>query len=67
MPYSSKKGQDGRSVLAGKEQNVVEHLDGVTEAIVVDKYLVYLRSASCVNYNNSLVGSYIIQQEDEIF
>ena len=62
-----KKGRGGRSVLAGKEQNVVEHLDGVTEAIVVDKYLVYLRSASCVNYNNSLVGSYIIQQEDEIF
>lgn len=62
-----KKGRDGRSVLAGKEQNVVDHLDGVTEAIVVDKYLVYLRSASCVNYNNSLVGSYIIQQEDEIF
>ena len=62
-----KKGRDGRSVLAGKEQKVVEHLDGVTEAIVVDKYLVYLRSASCVNYNNSLVGSYIIQQEDEIF
>ena len=59
-----KKGRDGRSVLAGKEQNVVDHLDGVTEAIVVDKYLVYLRSASCVNYNNSLVGSYIIQQED---
>ncbi len=67
MPHSFKEGQDGRSVLAGKEQKVVDHLDGVTEAIVVDKYLVYLRSASCVNYNNSLVGSYIIQQEDEIF
>ncbi|MFR5618545.1 MAG: hypothetical protein ACLTJ5_06760 [Clostridium sp.] len=39
--FLGEEGRDGRSVIAGKEQKVVEHLDGVTEAIVVDKYLVY--------------------------
>ena len=37
--------RSGRSVLAGKSKKVVDHLDGVKQAIVADEYLVYLRSA----------------------
>lgn len=62
-----KKGKDGRSIIAGVEEKVIDKLDGVTEVVVVNDYLVYIRSASCVNYNNNLSGIDATQEEDEIY
>lgn len=62
-----KKGKDGRSIIAGVEEKVIDKLDGVTEVVIANAYLVYIRSASCVNYNNNLSGIDVTQEEDEIY
>lgn len=61
------KGEDGRSLSAGKKENVVDQLNGVTSVGIVGDYVVYVRSALCVNYNNHVVSIRDTQENDEIF
>ena len=62
-----KKGDDGRSIIAGEDEKITDNLSGVTVAVISDNYLVYIRSAACVNFNNNLAGINSSQEKDEIF
>lgn len=62
-----KKGDGGRSIIAGEDEKITDNLSGVTVAAISDDYLVYIRSAACVNFNNNLAGINSSQEKDEIF